>query len=109
MGKRKLVASDPNLVKDNYELHQDNSRHPEFIPVSHVRDQLLPPKQRQKLRPRWEKAVKFIEANESRIRIESQSVQGEEFLVWRWLPVSYLSLSLSLSLSLCLSLSFLLM
>ena len=46
---------------------------------------------RQKLRPRWEKAVKFIEANESRIRIENQSVQGEEFLVWRWLPVSHSS------------------
>lgn len=36
----------PDLVKDNYELHQDNSRHPEFIAVSHVRDQLLAPKQR---------------------------------------------------------------
>lgn len=35
-----------DLVKDNYELHQDNSRHPEFIAVSHVRDQLLAPKQR---------------------------------------------------------------
>lgn len=81
-----LVEKIIDLVKDNYELHQDNSRHPEFIPVSHVRDQLLPPKQRQNLRPRWEKAVKFIEANESRIRIENQSVQGEEFLVWRWLP-----------------------
>lgn len=81
-----LVEKIIDLVKDNYELHQDNSRHPEFIPVSHVRDQLLPPKQRQKLMPRWEKAVKFIEVNESRIRIENQSVQGEEFLVWRWLP-----------------------
>ncbi|XP_055999986.1 inner nuclear membrane protein Man1-like isoform X3 [Ostrea edulis] len=81
-----LVEKIIDLVKDNYELHQDNSRHPEFIAVSHVRDQLLAPKQRQKLMPRWEKAVKFIEANESRIRIENQSVQGEEFLVWRWLP-----------------------
>ena len=36
----------------------------------------------------WEKAVKFIEANESRIRVESQTIQGEEFLVWKWLPVS---------------------
>ncbi|XP_061187269.1 inner nuclear membrane protein Man1-like isoform X2 [Saccostrea echinata] len=81
-----LVEKIIDLVKDNYELHQENNRHPEFIAVSHVRDQLLPPKQRQKLRPRWEKAVKFIEANESRIRIENQTVQGEDFLVWRWLP-----------------------
>jgi membrane protein Man1 len=43
---------------------------------------------RKKLLPVWEKAVKFIEANESRIRVESQTIQGEEFLVWKWLPVS---------------------
>ena len=40
------------------------------------------------MRPLWDKAVKFIEANESRIRIETQTVQGEDFEVWRWLPVS---------------------
>lgn len=45
---------------------------------------------RKKLLPIWEKAVKFIEANESRIRVESQAIQGEEFLVWKWLPVRFL-------------------
>ncbi|WAR26113.1 MAN1-like protein [Mya arenaria] len=30
----------------------------------------------------WEEAVKFIETNESRIRVETQVIQGEEFNVW---------------------------
>lgn len=33
----------------------------------------------------WEKAVKFIEENESRIRTEVQQVWGEDTAVWRWL------------------------
>ncbi|KAH3876615.1 hypothetical protein DPMN_000462 [Dreissena polymorpha] len=37
----------------------------------------------------WDDAVKFIEANESRIRPETQVIQGEEFSVWRWLQVLY--------------------
>ena len=31
--------------------------------------------------------MRFIEANESRIRVETQIIQGEEFIVWRWLQV----------------------
>ena len=34
----------------------------------------------------WNKAVKFLSANESRIRVETQKISGEEFEVWRWLP-----------------------
>ena len=33
----------------------------------------------------WDKAVKFIEENESRIRTEVQQVWGENTRVWRWL------------------------
>ena len=34
----------------------------------------------------WDKAVSFLSANESRIRVETQKISGEEFEVWRWLP-----------------------
>ena len=34
----------------------------------------------------WDKAVNFLSANESRIRVETQKISGEEFEVWRWLP-----------------------
>ena len=39
------------------------------------------------MRSLWDEAVKFIETNESRIRVETQVIQGEEFTVWRWLQV----------------------
>ena len=43
----------------------------------------------------WDKAVKFIEANESRVRLETQVIEGEEFAVWRWIQVTcYLCLCL---------------
>lgn len=35
----------------------------------------------------WDQAVKFIEANESRVRLETQVIEGEEFTVWRWIQV----------------------
>ena len=36
----------------------------------------------------WERAVRFVSDNESRVREETEVIKGEEFLVWRWLPVS---------------------
>ncbi|GAB1597812.1 inner nuclear membrane protein Man1-like [Argonauta hians] len=65
------------------------SRHDEepYLAVQHVRDKLLPPSKRKQLLPVWKKAVKFIEDNESRIRHETRIIEGEEFDVWRWLPV----------------------
>jgi len=33
----------------------------------------------------WERAVKFLSANESRIREESQRIKGADFTVWRWI------------------------
>ena len=35
----------------------------------------------------WDRAVKFLSANESRVREETQKISGEEFAVWRWLQV----------------------
>ena len=36
----------------------------------------------------WDEAVRFLEANESRVRVETQTISGEEFVVWRWLQVT---------------------
>lgn len=33
----------------------------------------------------WDRAVKFLSANESRIRTETQQIKGADFLVWRWI------------------------
>lgn len=36
----------------------------------------------------WQKAVQFLNVNESRVRVETQQVAGEEFAVWRWVQPS---------------------
>lgn len=60
-------------------------RHP-YLAISHVRDELIPLKDRKAKQKVWDMAVNFLAANESRIRVESQRILGEEFDVWRWLP-----------------------
>ncbi|KAL5015529.1 hypothetical protein ScPMuIL_009799 [Solemya velum] len=80
-----MVEKIIDMLKDNYDMNQKDRRHPPYLAVQHIRDQLLPPSQRRQLQPIWDKAVKFIEANESRIRVENQTIQGEDFAVWRWL------------------------
>ncbi|XP_066587930.1 inner nuclear membrane protein Man1 isoform X2 [Prorops nasuta] len=64
-----------------------------YVAINHVRDNLIPPKSRKKLAGLWDKAVKFLDENESRIRREVQRVAGEEFFVWRWLPNNNLNIS----------------
>ncbi|XP_033746593.1 LOW QUALITY PROTEIN: inner nuclear membrane protein Man1-like [Pecten maximus] len=83
-----IVEKIIDMVKENFDTNEQDSRQPSYMAVQHVRDQLLPPSQRRQMVPLWEKAVKFIEANESRIRVETQNIQGEDFLVWRWLPTN---------------------
>ncbi|KAK0180729.1 hypothetical protein PV327_003083 [Microctonus hyperodae] len=84
-----LVSDILNMV----ELHHQNAAttspggtQESYLAINHVRDNLIPPKDRKKMSALWEKAVKFLDENESRIRREVQQVAGEEFRVWRWLP-----------------------
>ncbi len=57
-----------------------------YLAISHVRDDLVPLKERKAKQKVWDMAVNFLAANESRIRVESQRILGEDFDVWRWLP-----------------------
>lgn len=65
--------------------HQ-NTGESAYVPVIHVRDQLIPPQSREKLKSIWDAAVAFIDKKESRVREEIQPVNGEDYKVWRWLP-----------------------
>nr|XP_033197466.1 inner nuclear membrane protein Man1 isoform X2 [Bombus vancouverensis nearcticus] len=93
----KLVSDIINMV----EMHHQNAAvassggttQESFLAINHVRDNLIPPKDRKKMAGLWEKAVKFLDENESRIRREVQQVSGEEFHVWRWLPNNSLNKS----------------
>ncbi|XP_023940655.2 inner nuclear membrane protein Man1 [Bicyclus anynana] len=59
-----------------------------YISVDHIRDTLISPQNRENLASTWDAAVKFIQKNESRVRMEVQSVDGEDCRVWRWIATS---------------------
>ena len=35
----------------------------------------------------WQKAVDFLNSSDSRVRVETQQIAGEDFEVWRWIGV----------------------
>uniref|UniRef100_A0A023G3Q1 LEM domain-containing protein n=1 Tax=Amblyomma triste TaxID=251400 RepID=A0A023G3Q1_AMBTT len=70
------------VLKEHAE--QPDCREP-FLAQVHVRDMLISPSQRKELSNLWQSAVAFLERNESRLRMERQQIEGESYLVWRWL------------------------
>ncbi|CAL4125676.1 unnamed protein product, partial [Meganyctiphanes norvegica] len=56
----------------------------DYVALNHVRDSLIAPRDRKTKHTIWEKAVKFISHNESRVRRDIESVGGEDCDVWRW-------------------------
>lgn len=68
----KLVSDIINMV----EMHHQNvavassggTTQESFLAINHVRDNLIPPKDRKKMAGLWEKAVKFLDENESRYK-----------------------------------------
>nr|KAG5706031.1 hypothetical protein BaRGS_028140 [Batillaria attramentaria] len=82
-----MVEQIIDLLKEQHEFARKDGSLDQAtgLAVQHVRDQLLPPATRKANQHIWDKAVKFIEANESRVRLETQVIEGEEFAVWRWI------------------------
>lgn len=60
-----------------------------YIAISHVYDTIIAHSERKSQKSLWNKILKFINDHESRIRVETQFIDGEETLVWRWIvPVT---------------------
>ncbi|CAJ0574321.1 unnamed protein product, partial [Mesorhabditis spiculigera] len=58
----------------------------EYISVPHVRDVIFPPARRRPAElARWERAVEYVNDNESRIATETRLIRGHECAVWKWL------------------------
>jgi len=58
---------------------------PSFLAINHIRDELLPPKERISKAFLWSKIVQYISAHESRVMEEVRHISGVEFKTWRWL------------------------
>ena len=37
------------------------------------------------MQPIWLKAVEWVAVHESRVRVETRRIAGEDFTVWRWI------------------------
>ncbi|KAK6470570.1 LEM domain-containing protein 2-like [Huso huso] len=71
-------------VRDHYKDWDQGLEPIPYVPIPHVRDSLIPPQNRRRMRRIWDRAVEFLSSNESRIRTETHRIAGEDFLVWRW-------------------------
>ncbi|KFP91123.1 LEM domain-containing protein 2, partial [Apaloderma vittatum] len=84
---KKIIA----VVQEHYKEWERNLERYPYVGIFHVRDSLIPPQSRKKMKRVWERAVDFLASNESRIQTESHRVAGEDMLVWRWTQPSYVS------------------
>lgn len=86
-----MVKKIIDVVQDHYvDWEQDMERYP-YVGILHVRDTLIPPQSRRRMKRIWDRAVEFLASNESRIQTESHRVAGEDMLVWRWTKPSAFS------------------
>ncbi|WKY08030.1 hypothetical protein Q1695_007488 [Nippostrongylus brasiliensis] len=87
--KEREEAAFYDLVDKILDIVRDaNESGEEYISIPHVRDVMFPPAKRRGAElARWERAVDFINANESRIATETRVLRGgQECDVWRWIP-----------------------
>lgn len=64
-----LVSEIIRMVEINHQSSATTSpggTQESYLAINHVRDNLIPPKNRKKMAGTWEKAVKFLDENESR-------------------------------------------
>jgi hypothetical protein len=75
------------LVSQSLELLQSPDNPKGLMPILHIRDTLLTPAERKtkKTNMLWQKAVKFIEEHESRVKVELVNIDGEDFRAWKWI------------------------
>ncbi|KAJ8047344.1 Inner nuclear membrane protein Man1 [Holothuria leucospilota] len=78
------------LAKHHRACQNDSSKKTNnaYQAIPHVRDSIIPPAERQRMQRIWNKAVQFINTHESRVRVETQRIEGEEFQVWRWVQAT---------------------
>ncbi|XP_014262646.1 inner nuclear membrane protein Man1 [Cimex lectularius] len=79
------------LVSNIVDLVSSKCQSPEgYVAIDHIRDQLIAPQDRARKAKLWKDALTLLDTD-SRIRREVQEVEGEEFMVWRWLASTSLS------------------
>ncbi|XP_053318745.1 inner nuclear membrane protein Man1 [Spea bombifrons] len=81
-----MVVKIIDALKSHSEACKENKGLEPLLAVPHLRDSLIPPRDRKNLALVWERAVDFLVANESRVHSELQKIAGENVLLWKWRP-----------------------
>ncbi|KRZ75450.1 Inner nuclear membrane protein Man1, partial [Trichinella papuae] len=88
-----LIEKIIDILRRHHDYGERTGTTQKPLPISHVRDMLIPLAKRRELMPIWNKAVQYLSENDSRVRTETQCISGEEFVVWRWMQLATTSLS----------------
>ncbi|NWH79767.1 MAN1 protein, partial [Piaya cayana] len=83
-----MVVKIIDVLRSHSEACSENKDLQPYMPILHVRDSLISPQDRRKMRKVWNRAVEFLAANESRVHTETRRIGGAEFLVWKWMQPS---------------------
>ncbi|NWY02640.1 MAN1 protein, partial [Nothoprocta ornata] len=83
-----MVVKIIDVLRSHSEACSENKDLQPYMPIPHVRDSLIAPQDRKKMRKVWDRAVDFLAANESRVVTEMRRIGGAEFLVWKWMQPS---------------------
>ncbi|XP_056413541.1 LEM domain-containing protein 2 isoform X2 [Hyla sarda] len=79
-----MVEKIIDVVKHHYKDWTSGIEQNPYIGILHVRDSLIMPQDRKRLKKVWDRAEQFVN-NESRVRTEQQRVAGANLNVWRWI------------------------
>ena len=92
-----------DLLQEQYNQHIRDPQTQPWLAISHIRDKIIPEEDRfvffvyilfhifiilsnrERLKNIWERVKKQISQQDSRIRSETQKIQGEVLDVWRWI------------------------
>lgn len=80
-----LVGRIMDVMKYHYKKSCNKKDLLPYLAIIHIRDMLIPPSERKAKEQLWNKAIYWIASHESRVRVETRRIAGEDFEVWRWI------------------------
>jgi membrane protein Man1 len=80
-----MVGRIMDVMKYHYKKSSTKKDLLPYLAIIHVRDMLIPPSERKAKEGLWDEAVQWIACNESRVRVETRRIAGQDFQVWRWI------------------------
>lgn len=75
------------VLRRHYDATKRDKNLLPYLAIVHVRDMLLAPSERKYNQKIWDRSVDWLATHESRVRVETRQIAGEEFMVWRWIQI----------------------